>query len=99
MFGELEMAGLDFDPAVLEAYVGACVAIAGLVFLFNKVTSSSEYGTGRGSLAATDWQPPQPLPAEPAPSAAEVAGNETTAERPAPEGAALPESAAPNRRS
>jgi hypothetical protein len=80
MIAELELAGLDFDPSVLEAYVGACVAIAGLIFLINKLLDSPVGTTGPGDKMAVERTPPAGATA---PVAAEAAAAEPAPEKPA----------------
>jgi hypothetical protein len=84
MIAELELAGLDFDPSVLEAYLGACVAIAGLVFLINKLGDSPVATARRGDRVAG------PRPADTPPPAGEAAPKEAPAEEPAREKNATP---------
>jgi hypothetical protein len=38
LFADMEFTGIEFDPSILEAYVEALLAVAGVVFLFTRLT-------------------------------------------------------------
>jgi hypothetical protein len=83
MFSDLELTGLDFDSSMLEAYLYACLAIAGLMFLFNKITSSSPYGSDQGTdRSLLRVAAPLPAPAVPSPGVSGHGDKEAGEKRP-----------------